>query len=180
MRSLDARWWIAGGHALELHLGQSWRQHDDIDAGMCRCDIPRLDALLGGWEVFVAAAGRLSRWSGGTVAAERHENNLWVRRFGGPWRVDVTVGEGDEQAWVYRRDPTFRLPWSEAVLHSRSGVPYLAPALQLLFKSKTVRPKDQLDAETVIPYLDPWSLDLLDARLPVDHEWRTLVPNRSG
>jgi lincosamide nucleotidyltransferase A/C/D/E len=64
------------------------------------------------------------------------------------------------------------------VLHSPDGVPYLAPALQLLFKSKDVRPKDQLDAEEVIPVLDPGALALLDVRLPGDHEWRTLVDSR--
>lgn len=181
MDGFDARWWIAGGHALELHLGRSWRRHDDIDAGVCRSDVPRLHDLLAGWEVFVASAGRLIEWRGRPVEASRNENNLWVRRPGGPWRFDITVGGGDDHEWVYRRDPAFRLPWDRAVLCSSDGVPYLAPGLQLLFKSENVRAKDRRDAEVVIPELDPWSLDLLDARLPRDHPWRRLVaPHRNA
>ena len=33
-----ARWWISGGHALELHLGRSWREHEDSDVGVLRQD----------------------------------------------------------------------------------------------------------------------------------------------
>lgn len=178
MRRIDTRWWIAGGHALELHLGRWWRAHDDIDVGVCRSEVPRLRDVFAGWEIFVASRGELRAWHGEPIAAARHENNLWVRHPGGPWRVDVTVGEDADGEWVYRRDPTFRLPWDRAVLRSLNDVPYLAPALQLLFKSKAVRPKDQLDAEAVIPHLDAGSLAVLDARLPRSHRWRTLVRNR--
>ena len=27
------RWWISGGHALELHIGESWRSREDLDGG---------------------------------------------------------------------------------------------------------------------------------------------------
>jgi hypothetical protein len=54
----------------------------------------------------------------------------------GSWCLDVTLAEGDSEAWVYRRDPRIRVPWPQAVLSTADGVPYLAPELQLLFKSK--------------------------------------------
>ena len=106
--------------------------------------------------------------------SESDENNLWCRDPGGPWRLDVTLGEGDDR-WVYRRDRSLVLPWSRVVLRTAGGVPYLAPAVQLLFKSTDVRPKDQVDAEIVIPELDPASIALLDVRLPRDHPWSTLI-----
>ncbi len=31
-------WWFAGGTALELHIGRSWRTHHDIDVGVCRAE----------------------------------------------------------------------------------------------------------------------------------------------
>ncbi len=55
------------------------------------------------------------------------------------------------------------------------GVPYLAPELQLLFKSKDVRPKDQADADQVVPHLSGGGLALLKAQLRPDHPWRGLV-----
>ena len=35
--------------------------------------------------------------------------------------MDVTIGEGDDEAWAYRRDPSFRLPWKDAVLRTAVG-----------------------------------------------------------
>ena len=171
-----ALWWVAGGHALELHLGRSWRPHDDTDAGIRRVDGVRVLRHLQeqGWEVVVAAAGVLRPWHGRELDLAASEGNVWCRRPGGPWRLDLLVGEGTDERWVYRRDPSLTRPWSRAVLR-RDGVPYLAPDLQLLFKSRTVRPKDQADADTALPHLDGGGLALLRAQLQPDHPWRPLV-----
>ena len=88
------------------------------------------------------------------------------------WELDVTVGEGDRNAWTYRRDPTVRLPWDQAILHTRDGLCYLAPELQLLFKSKDIRPKDDFDAREVIPSLELPRQHRLANLLPEPHPWR--------
>ncbi|MEM8905960.1 MAG: amino acid transporter, partial [Actinomycetota bacterium] len=129
------RWWLSGGHALEMHLGRSCRAHDDTDIGVCRDDVPAVAGVLSGWDLHVAAAGVLTPWAGGPLSAERSENNLWCRPTpSSPWRLDVTIGDGTPEEWIYRRDRTIRRPWAGAVLVSRTGVPHLAPELQLLFK----------------------------------------------
>ena len=46
--------------------------------------------------------------------------------------LDVTIGEGSDENWICRRDPSVVVPWDLAVLRSSEGVPYLAPELQLL------------------------------------------------
>jgi hypothetical protein len=28
------RWWFSGGRALKLHVGRSWRDHEDTDIGV--------------------------------------------------------------------------------------------------------------------------------------------------
>ncbi len=175
MAPLDVRWWFTGGHALEVHLGRSWREHDDIDVSIVRSDIGRLHRIEPEWEVYVAAAGVLRRWAGEPLRAQAHENNVWLRRAGGPWNVDVTIGDGDDERWSYRRDETLTLAWDRAVLHTRDGLAYLTPSLQLLFKSARVREKDDVDAVVVIPTLDPWSLGVLDVRLARGHAWRSMV-----
>ncbi len=168
------RWWMSGGHALELHLGQSWRGHDDIDVSVIRRDVPALRSILDGWDVRVAAAGRLMAWSGDVLEVGLHQNNLWCRSTtDGPWQLDVTVGEGDDERWIYRRDARIWLPWSEAVLRTATGVPYLAPELQLLFKAKNPRPKDDVDAQVVIPMLDKAQRDRLRWMLPSSHSWHS-------
>jgi len=54
------RWWIRGGHALELHLGCSWRDLDDSDVSFCRSDAAAVADVLDGWEIHLAAAGVLA------------------------------------------------------------------------------------------------------------------------
>jgi len=172
---LEVPWWFTGGHALEMHCGRSWRDHVDIDVGICREDAGGLASLPGEWEIHVAAKGALRSWDGAALVARRNENNLWLRQGSGPWRLDIAVGDGDADAWIYRRDPSLRLPWNVAVHRTADGTPYLTPALQLLFKSKDVRPKDDVDAAEVIPTLDAWGVALLDVRLRGGHRWRPLV-----
>lgn len=132
--------------------------------------------MLAGWDIHVAAAGVLTPWDGGELHADLHQNNLWCRSSpDGPWQLDITIGEGDSRDWIYRRDPSSRLPWDDAVLRTADGLPYLAPDLQLLFKSKDPRPKDELDAHEMIRHLESERRNRLGVLLPVDHPWQELV-----
>jgi hypothetical protein len=157
------RWWVSGGHALELHLGQTWRDHDDLDVGIRRQDVDEAIAWIDGWDCRVGL------------------NNVWGRRTpGGPWELDLTVGEGSDELWVYRRDPSVTRPWETAVLFDRQGIPYLAPDIQLLFKSKAPRSKDDHDAARVIPELGRSELEFLSATLPRSHPWRQVIERRES
>lgn len=114
--------------------------------------------------------------AGEALHADLHQNNLWCRRDpGDPWVLDVLVGDGDDDAWVFRRDAAVRRPWTETILYSESSVPYLAPEIQLLFKSGTPRPKDDADAAVMIPLLTQTERQWLDDHLPAGHEWRRII-----
>ncbi len=170
------RWWISGGHALELHLGRSWRSHDDIDVGVLRGDAPGLATLLEDWDIEIAAAGVLTRWDGSVPLSEESQNNLWCRkRSDQSWCLDVTLGDGDQESWIFGRDPSIRVLWADAILRTALGVPYLAPELQLLYKSRDMRPKDELDARQVIPNLTSDQRGRINALLPEDHPWQALT-----
>jgi hypothetical protein len=141
-----------------------------------RRDLGAVYAILSDWDLHVAAAGRLTPWHGEPLDAARHQNNVWCRLApGGPWAVDVTVGEGSDDHWSYRRDPSVQVPWDLAVLRTTEGVPYLAPELQLLYKSKDPRPKDDADAAQVILDLDARRRELLARMLEPDHPWQRLL-----
>jgi hypothetical protein len=173
------RWWISGGQAFELHVGRSWRVHGDTDVGIARQDVPELRAVLAGWDVCVAVSGQLVPWSGQPLTADLHQNNLWCRRtVGAAWEVDVTVSEGDGSCWIYRRNTRIRRPWGAAVLRTAEGIPYLAPELQLLFKSAGRRPKDDADAQEVIPQLGAEEREWLAQLLPAGHRWTHLLADR--
>lgn len=170
------RWWVGGGHALELHVGDQWRTHEDFDVGISRYQASQVYRWLKDWEMYVAAAGRLSRWDGGPLRADRGENNVRLRRSSdSAWVFDLTVGEGNEGQWIYRRDASVTRPWETAVLRTRSGIPYLAPELQLLFKSKDPRPKDHTDAQRVIPVLNKRQRAFLAVHLVADHPWHRFL-----
>ncbi len=170
------RWWVSGGHALELHLGHSWRDHADTDVSIVRDDAPLLLSVLEGWDVHVAAAGVLTPWDGSKLIASQSHNNLWCRADPtSPWRLDVTISDGDDAEWIYRRAPTIRRPWIQAVLTTEDGLPYLSPVLQLLFKSKNPRPKDHVDADVVISTLSTAERNELSGLLPDDHMWQALL-----
>lgn len=174
--SASFRWWISGGHALDLHLQRSWRDHEDTDVGVLRRDLPTVYALLCHWDVQVAAAGQLTPWRGEPLDADQHQNNVWCRlTAAGPWVLDTTINEGSGEHWIYRRDHSVQLAWNLAVLHTADGIPYLAPELQLLYKSKGLRPKDNVDAAAVIPTLDARQHDFLAGLLAPDHPWRRLL-----
>ena len=83
-----------------------------------------------------------------------------------------------DDVWRYRREPAIIRDASRMSLRTNEGVPYLAPELVLLFKSKrdsgTVRAKDQADFEMASPMLDlerrAWLRRALTATNP-DHPW---------
>jgi hypothetical protein len=175
-RAWPGRWWICGGVALELYLGRSWRVHGDSDVSILRGDAGALRDVLAGWDIQVAAAGLLTPWDGSALAADANQNNMWCRQaIDLPWCLDVTISEGDRDHWIYRRDPRLRVRWVDALMHTEGGVPYLAPELQLLFKSKNNRAKDDQDAEVAIPALGPERQLRLRDLLPPEHPWQALV-----
>ncbi len=89
------------------------------------------------------------------------------------------VGEFADE-WVYRRDPTVVRRWEEAVLEAPSGIPYLAPELQLLFKSERIRSKDHHDARTVIPAMGHHRRVWLSSRLSPTHPWQDMILGVNG
>jgi hypothetical protein len=87
------------------------------------------------------------------------------------WSIDLTISSGTSTHWIYRRDNSIRCTWDRAVLRTREGVPYLAPEIQLLFKSKDPRSKDHEDAEVVFPTLDEAQRAFLASHLTPGHPW---------
>jgi hypothetical protein len=173
LRGLTAPWWIAGGWAIDLHLGSSQRPHGDLDVGVFRSDVSAILAAMTGWEVFEARRGVLrvldlqSRLDDGT-------NSLWCRPAGsGEWHLELVLDERVADAWVYRRDLRITKPL-ETFVQETAGLQYLSPDVQLLYKAKALRAKDQEDFERVRPRLRPdetrWLRNALELEHP-GHPW---------
>ncbi len=72
-------WWVSGGWAIDLWLGERTRLHDDFDVGCTHRDTLALLGSLRGWEVYAANHGRLKLAPEGEALAG---GGLWLRRKG--------------------------------------------------------------------------------------------------
>jgi hypothetical protein len=68
--------------------------------------------------------------------------------------MEVLLDASEQDLWMFRRNTEIRRPLLAVVRRNPHGVPYLAPEVQLLYKARSMRPKDQADFECVAPRLD--------------------------
>ncbi|ABW14995.1 hypothetical protein Franean1_5644 [Parafrankia sp. EAN1pec] len=177
--AFPAPWWIAGGYAIELAVGHQFRGHSDIDVAVLRRDQLAVQRVLAGWEWWAAdPPGTLRRWEPGeTLPSGIHD--IWCRQTpDGPWRIQVMLEEAAGTDWVSRRDPRIRRPVSALGNAGPTGIPYIAPEVQLLYKSQASRPKDETDFAAVLPLLATDRRRWLSDALAATHPWqRRLSPD---
>ncbi|OAI39551.1 hypothetical protein AYO38_01545 [bacterium SCGC AG-212-C10] len=168
MQGFRGNWWIAGGHAIEAFAGRVIREHDDIDIGILREDAEALHAHLRTWDLQAAdPPGTLRRWGGEPLGESVHD--VWARESPtGPWRVQFMLNESEQDEWIFRREPMLRLPLM-SLTFEQGGAEYLIPEVQLLFKAKGLREKDQTDFEAALPLLEPSSKAWLSVALKMTH-----------
>lgn len=153
MRGYARPWWIGGGWALDLFLGRETREHGDIDVVVFRADQQQARRHFAGWELQVAHEGTLTPWRGERLELPVH--TVWARPAAAAlWEVELFLMESDGSRWQFRRDPSVTLELGRVGLE-RDGVPYLAPEIALLYKSKQPRAHDEADFEAVLPQLPP-------------------------
>jgi hypothetical protein len=178
LTAISAPWWIAGGWALDLFRGAPARPHLDLDVGVLRCDVLSLLEAFSTWQVFEAKDGQLTSLGGGCVP-RRDVHSLWCRPSAAePWTIEVMLDEGDREVWVYRRERSIRRSMSEVVRKTADRLPYLAPEVQLLYKSKAPRSRDEVDFAEIRPLLNSdarsWLRDALE-RVDPHHHWLPLL-----
>ncbi|SHN44331.1 hypothetical protein [Cryptosporangium aurantiacum] len=81
------------------------------------------------------------------------DHNLWARHPGEQvWRVQINLEPITAGTWAYRRDPRVTRPVAEASW--RSGrVTCINPAVQLPWKARSPRDRDEQDYRLVHPRL---------------------------
>lgn len=166
-------WWVAGGWALDLFIGQQCRPHKDLDIGILRRDLRQVLAALSGWEFFEARDGELLGPL--TTDARENVNSLWGRRtHTGEWVLELLLDDSEGDQWVFRRDRRIRRALDAVIRYDSERIPYLAPEIQLLYKASQIRAEDQSDFERVTVYLDDTSRRWLScalSQLDPYHQW---------
>jgi hypothetical protein len=138
LAAVTVPWWIAGGWAIELYCEAPVRAHGDLDIGCFRDDLPALLATFPRWQQAV------------------HPNSVWLRPADSAcWVLQVMPEQRDGDQWCYRRDPRIRAPAADITLVDDDGLACLRPEIQLLYKSKQPRPRDEQDLRAAWPLLAP-------------------------
>ena len=167
-------WYVAGGWAIDLHLGAVTREHADTEIAMARTEFSLLRPHLAGFALFRAVSGSLHPLADDEEPG-RDGHQVWVCdpavRM---WRLDVFLEAGDAGTWVSHRDERIRRSMGEAVRRTADGIPYLVPEFVLFAKAKHARDKDDADLSAVLPTLDTraraWLAGALERSHP-GHRW---------
>jgi hypothetical protein len=176
-------WFVAGGWAVDLHIGRPTRTHSDLEIAIVRPDLPRLRPYLSSYDLYGVGNGLIYPLGpDGEPKPEDHQ--VWVCEPAVPaWRMDIFLEPGDHLTWVSHRDDRIRVPYAQAVARTGDGVPYLRPELVLLAKAKHVRDKDETDLQTLLPTLTSdaqrWLADSLGLIHP-GHRWVDRLAGTSG
>jgi hypothetical protein len=173
-------WWIAGGIALELALGYSIRTHSDIDILVLRRDQHKIRNTLASWDCWVADPPGTLRFWPETEALEDQIHDVWCRESAeAPWQFQLMLDESDGDAWISRRNNTLRAPLASLTRTTLEGIPYLAPHIQLFYKAKQARDKDEVDLYAVLD--SEVNLDVAWLRAAItlcygkEHPWLSLL-----
>jgi hypothetical protein len=151
MSKVTAPWYITAGWALELFTNAAAREHADLEIAVPAARFGEIVAAFPGFEWDVVGDGRV--WPFPEQLANHFQT--WLRDpTTGRYHIDVFREPHVGDRWVCRRDTSITLPYSEMILRTSDGVPYVIPEVALLFKAKHVRDKDQADFARVLRTMD--------------------------
>ncbi len=154
--------WLAGGYSLDLFLGRITRAHEHLDFV-----VKREDQL----------------WQKGHFY-ELPVHNIWCRKNEtSAWDLEILFSEFEGDEWVYRRNNSIRGPMSSFSWITGGGLVVLAPEIQLLYKSRSKRPKDFQDLHNCLPKLTAQKKKTLKEWIKldsgIDHPWVPLIKDES-
>ena len=180
LAGFDRPWWVAGGWAIDLAVGRTTREHEDVEIAVRFDDQEAVRAALESWELWIAYEGSLTPWErGDRIELPRHQ--LWARRTAdAPWSLEILFERHDGDDWIFRRDDRIRRRLTEFGA-AADGLPIVAPEVQLLFKAKYRRAKDEHDFAVMQSLLSDEAAAWLRASLALidpDHEWLRDLPSR--
>jgi hypothetical protein len=174
--SADFPWWVAGGYAIELAVGQPFREHENMDVLILRRDQTALRRLLAEWDCRpVDPEGLLRSWAPDAIQPP-HVHDVWCREgTDAPWRFSLLIDEADGDMWYARRDSTVRKPLADLTARQPGTPPFLAPDIQLYHKAKHLRAKDEQDLNMALPILTArqrrWLAEAVYRTYGAEHPW---------
>jgi hypothetical protein len=172
MSEFNGQWGIAGGWAIDLCIGKEIRAHSDIEVAIFREDQHVLKKALPDWSFEKVVGKEFVDWEEEWLELPVHEIH-GVHKWSGD-RLEVLLNETRDGKWIFRRESSISFPESSLFLNLNEGIPYLHPAVVLLYKAKNAREKDHADFFTVKSFLKGedknWLRKALQVHVP-GHKW---------
>ena len=160
MRGFACPWFFSGGWACDRVRGEGTRAHEDLEVGIYRCDQRALRDYLNRWTLErvekVEGGGRWVGWPA-DVWLELPDHQARARRssdFTEPREFELFLNERSATSWLSRRHAALKKPLDEIWMRDERGTPFLRPEIQLLYKARHMRPKDEHDFALAAPRLD--------------------------
>ena len=173
MQSVGVWWAVAGGWAIDLLVGRQTRDHHDVEVVVRRADQAAVrDSLRNGWELLCLDPPG-SEWTPWLSGSEMVQPSFQLKARASGLEFDLFLESMTDDTWCFRRDDRVRRP-IDRIVAPRSGIPIVAPEVQLLYMAKSEEPKNQHDFEMVRSMLDGdasgWLRDAL-ALVHPGHRW---------
>lgn len=167
LAGVDVPWYVAGGWAVDLHLGGQRRDHEDLEIAVPSAHFGAVADRFPDMHFHVAGGGEVVPINPVAMAAH-HQTWAWDPD-GSCWRFDVFREPHDKDIWISRRDSRLRRPYGNLIRTDRNKIPYLSPDVVLLFKAKHRREKDEADYAALTPVLSASERAWLDEALDLVH-----------
>jgi hypothetical protein len=171
-------WFVSGGWAIDLFVGRVTREHEDVEVGTF---FPHQEALrrhLSDWQLARIREDAWEPWESSDpivlpeFQVQARSDDL------APHVFDIFLNPLEDDDWVSRRHPGLRVPAREILGRTVArgdeppDIPYLVPEIQLLYKAKYHRPKDEADFGAVVELMTRtqrrWLSETLQAHHPGD------------
>ena len=175
--SYSQPWFVAGGWAIDLFLGTVTRSHEDVELVVIREDQRAFQTYFDEWELNKVDRHtdtvQYSPWGKSEWLTQSDSSVLAHSSTGDPVVFEAFFEDMRSGIWHFHRDATIARPIAEVGgVSAIGGIPYFAPEIILLWKSKHHRQKDEHDFHQAIPYLEAtqrrWLRNALQQYRPSD------------
>ena len=173
-------WALAGGYCVEQFVGHRFREHEDIDIVVFRDQQLDLQTWLVDWQLYAAdPPGTLRPWlAGESLPFGVHD--IWGHRpDSAVWQLQLMLTESDGEQWFYRQDRDICGRRDDLIVNY-NGLPCVRIEVQLFYKARGRRNKDELDFRACLPLLEPsavqWLRQSIQHFFPDGHPWLAMLP----
>jgi hypothetical protein len=134
-------WWVGGGWAIDVWAGAPSREHEDVEICVLRQDQAALQAYCAGWHFFTPLSDQWAPMAVGELL--EFPRSMWQLRSspetpiadGMPPEFEFILNDVADGEWIFRHDPSIRVPFERVLGPSPLGLPVAAPELLLLHKA---------------------------------------------